>query len=240
MPKLTFIMFGRNDADQEELKVGLSIDSLLDQSVEDYNILFYDLSPDNLFSLPRHNKLIVKYLPLGFDEEFSPAYYRNLGALEADGEYICHTNTDCIFAHNFVETLLAHLGKNIMVCCRRKYGTREDTEKITTLENARKLGASKTPKLQGKQACGECQCLQKEWFIKNGGYHKCINAGKSIPPKDTIYREDTMLSNLVNGTKGMKIYWANDKTWILHLFHYKRTAKKVYMLKRGIKQGGKK
>ncbi len=232
---LTFLLFSRNDHPDEQLRVQMSLTSLIEQDTKKpYRILFTDLSEQGKeLIVPQTDKLKVIYLPTPVGPDWFPTYYRNKMMLEAETPFVCHTNCDCIYAQNFAEVIMGHLEENPkrLVMCQRTNLPRENMGKIKSTQDGRTYLKYFNFK-SGKNGCGDCQAISRLDFIKVGGFFKLIKDGQAIKGdwKTNAYAEDLYLKN--NAKKlGFEEYWVSDKTDILHLAHPVRENTKIYLRK---------
>ncbi len=225
--KLTFLIFSRNDNPDEQFRVSLSLESLIDQDCkEPYKILFYDLSDKGKeFVVPQSPKLNVVYFPIPFGRDFYPSFVRNNQAIAADTPLVCFTNADCIYARNFATCVIEALnrGEHKLVMCERRNARKEEMGPLVSLNACREF-LKKCTVTGGSHACGECQGVHRKIFISLGGYHGLIKAGgKEVHRGDWFsqgWGEDSYLAD--SNSLGFQHEWISEKTRLLHLHHYQR------------------
>jgi len=236
MPKISLITLSKNDNKEEPKRFSLFVDSLLRQTEQDWELIFLDCSEDGChFKAPKHKNIRQVKYTIKKKEDFNPAYLRNTGVLLATGEMICHTNTDCVLAPNFLEVIVSKCKKNILVQCERRDTTEKEFKGFSTLALVDSIATSLKEK--GRGCCGDCQAMLREQFIDIGGYFGLICNGMAYEGKykEHAFREDTYLQYKVNKTNwgkykfseeehGIKEIWVNNKTWIVHLWHPERRA----------------
>lgn len=178
--------------------------------------------PEKRFELPEHPRLSIIHKHVS-PEQIAPAFIRNTLALKVETPMICHVNADCFYAPNFAEVVIRELSANKahLIMCRRRDIFEKQWGEIKS--GAKKFKDFKGLRLESVQACGECQGLMKDVFLKLGGYHKWIKNGKSTKTKDRkgSYWEDSFLKNKFGGKRKM----IEGQTWLLHMFHPKRQSK---------------
>ncbi|RLD09145.1 MAG: hypothetical protein DRI44_09120 [Chlamydiae bacterium] len=232
MAKIDLIAFAALDEPLEQKRISLFLDSIFNQTNKNFLLYFLDCG-DESFKIRRFPSNFV-YIRLNEHlqgKDWAPSYIRNLGSLMGNSPFLCHLNSDNVYAPNFVETIVKNLDENVLVLCQRKNTSFEQFIKISTIEDAYQLA----PSLQWhtKACCGDCQALSRELFIKIGGYYGLIENGKCIfPSLRQYYKEDTWLSKLFNREPHLKEIWVTGQTYMVHLFHAEREKIKSWHRRR--------
>lgn len=221
-PKLTFIAFGRNDEAGEPKRVRLFVESLLCQTASDICLWFWDASQsDKQFKLPDDNRIIIHQEPVPMGTLWNPTYYRNVGALTAETEYIAHVNTDCVYGIDVAQQIITNLRKaKKLIQCKRKPTSKNQFDKINSLKDAYKI-AKEINKHESQAVCGDLQALHRQKFLDLKGYNGLIKDGVAIMGDyvDLSKNEDTYLRKKFDNKNSV---WIQDKTFVLHLWHTKR------------------
>lgn len=222
--KLTFLAFGLNDNAYEPHRVRLFIESILKQTVPSKLILWDCSAEGNQFSIPVDDRITVIKTPIS-NKEINPAFIRNQLALMADTQLICHTNTDCYFAPNFAEVIIAKCKEpGHLIMCRHQKLPKEESKAV--LEGRTHITAYKKDKLESQSPCGECQALYRERFIEYGGYGGKNETGivnRKVVKVGHGFKEDTYLKN--NKSMNPRQVWIEKDTHLYHLWHPTRKSK---------------
>ena len=221
-PRVTFIAFGRNDEAGEPKRMSLFIESLLNQTLQDICLWLWDASqPDRAFNIPDDDRIIVRREPVPIGALWNPTYYRNVGVLENQCEYLAHVNTDCVYGPDTAQQVMANLKKaKKLILCRRKPTNKSQFDSIDSFAKACEI-AKTIKKTEGVNVCGDLQAVHRQQFLQLGGYHGLIKSGQAIVGDyvDLSKNEDTQLKKKY-GTKNL--VWIQNKTFVLHLWHPRR------------------
>lgn len=228
--KISFICFSVNDNPLEQKRVTFSLSSLLNQTYKNFEIVFIDCSEsDKLFNIPHSDKII--HIPFNDMPIFHPTYIRNIGVLKSNGQFLAHVNTDNVYSQHMAQLIVdtLTLNPNILLQCKKKFTTKNQFEKLNTIEDCYNMAAKLKRTMGG---AGDFQCLTKEIFMKLDGYFGMIKNGEihlSTIIEKNAFQEDCWLSVMADRQMYdlSKIYLSGKDPmyWLMHLWHSKRGKK---------------
>lgn len=183
--------------------------SLIKQSIPagQIDIIVSDLDSDSQFK-EQHEEICkrfnVRHVYTKTADLWNISRARNIGIRNAQADFIMTTDVDCVFASDFIETVLRHAAKDKMVHCRIS-DLPQDYD--GSLENS--LWMNKISFLRPNFAYGGCQVFPKEWALKVRGFDE---AYKIWGADDTDF--------YLRGTQdGMESVWIERETSFFHQWH---------------------
>jgi GT2 family glycosyltransferase len=171
------------------------------------DIVVSDLDSDAEFK-KQHEAICTKYKARHIYTETSDVWNisraRNVGIRAALADYVMMTDVDCIFAPNFVETVIRHVGKNKIVNCRISDLPQDYDGTYSSF-----LWMATISTLRPPYGLGGCQAFPKAWAMRVGGY-------------DEEYREwgaDDTDFQVRAERDGLKPAWIERETSFFHIWH---------------------
>lgn len=241
MSKVTFIAFSANDQENEQKRVSIFIQSLLQQTDDRFQILFFDCSDvDRRFVLPADDRLQVEYFDSN-GEVLNPTYIRNLGAVKANTPYIAHVNADNYYSNNIVATIIEFLDNNDgqLLLCRKYKTTQQQCDNVNDVSDLLSIPITAI-KRGGKRGCGDFQALSRQHFIEMGGYYDLISDNivekgdfKHRGVTEDVYLRDYCILGsrgkksmkvrahtfLINPEYALNVMWIDTLCTIIHMWH---------------------
>ena len=209
-PKLSIILPVRQTkADHRDVRrLADCIKSLEAQTVRGkFEIIVADTDSDSYYKT-KHAATCkdhkVKYLYEKTGQPWNISRARNIGIRAAKGEFVMVTDMDCLFAPNFIETVLCHAAAGVIVHCR-----------IYDIPNNVSVTMDDLPRMKGISAMrpawcyGGCQVVSREWANAVHGYDEKYELWGA---DDTDFMERAVGS-------GMKNVWIENETSYFHQWH---------------------
>ena len=176
-------------------------------SLDRFDIIVSDLDSDDPYRTNHQEickKFGARYIYTVTGDVWNISRARNIGIRNAKAEYVVTTDVDCVFAPDFIETLLRHVAKDKIIHCRISDLPRDYDGKLDEFRWMDKIST-----LRPAFGYGGCQCFSREWAFKIHGFDE---AYKVWGADDTDFYLRAMQD-------GLESVWIEHETSFYHQWH---------------------
>ena len=185
------------------------LQSLGGQSIpgEQIEIIVADLDSDSYYKT-KHKKICGKfktrYIYTKTDDAWNISRARNIGIRNAKADYVMTTDVDCIFAPDFIETVLKHVAEDRIIHCRISDLPGNYDGKLDNFFWMNKVSVLRPP-----FGYGGCQAFSKKWAFKVRGFDEDY----------IVWGADDTDFYLRAIQDGLKSIWIEKEASFFHQYH---------------------
>ena len=177
MPKLTITASNRDRFDPNSNATKFFIKSIQWQTYKDFELLIADGGSKNYEEIKDYlenfnGDIPMRIVQLKIGDAFERARLNNVGIRNALGEYVMTTDVDMVFGKDFVQTLMSHVGENVLVESRTMYWKPPVVNKIYNgqLDVYNDIESCRVSRLKKRTSAGGCQCMHVKGWGKVRGF----------------------------------------------------------------------
>jgi len=208
---LTIVVPLKNTKDyhRETKRLKNCLSSLSKQTVpyDQIDVIVADLDSDPYYRRKHKeicDKLGARHIYTKTGDVWNISRARNIGIRNAKAKFIMTTDVDCIFAPDFVETVLQHMAEDKIIHCRISDLPGNYDGKLDDF-----LWMNKVSELRPPFGYGGCQVFSKKWATKVRGFDE----------EYSMWGADDTDFYLRAVQDGLKSIWIERKTSFFHQFH---------------------
>ena len=185
------------------------LNSLKNQTVpcEQIDIIVTDIDSDPYYK-GKHKEICkkykIKYIFTKTDGVWNISRARNIGIRNAQAEFIMTTDVDCVFAPDFIETVLQHTTEDKIIHCRISDLPKDYEGKLDDF-----LWMNKTSTLRPPYGYGGCQVFSRKWAFKVHGFDEAYS----------VWGADDTDFYLRATQDGLKSIWIEREASFFHQHH---------------------
>lgn len=183
--------------------------SLQNQTIpcEQIDIIVSDIDSDAYYR-KKHKEICgefkVRHIYTETDDTWNNPRARNIGIRNAKAKFIMTTDVDCVFAPNFIETILKHIAEGKIVHCRVSDLSPDYKDSLDNFFWMNKISTTRPT-----YGYGGCQVFLKSWAFKVHGFDEEY---KGWGADDTDFYNRAIQDGLEN-------IWIEKETSLFHQWH---------------------
>jgi glycosyltransferase involved in cell wall biosynthesis len=183
--------------------------SLSNQSVpsEQVEIIVADTDSDPYYKTKHKeacDKFKARHIYTKTDDVWNISRARNIGIKNAKADYVMTTDVDCIFAPDFIETVIKHMAEDRIIHCRISDLPGNYDDKLDNF-----LWMNKVSILRPPFGYGGCQVFSKKWAFKVHGFDEDY----------IVWGADDTDFYLRATQDGLKSVWIEKEASFFHQYH---------------------
>jgi len=209
-PLLTVVIPLKNTKEyhRETKRLGDCLKSLSNQTaIKQLEVVVADTDSD-LYYRRKHKetceKFKVRYIYTKTGDIWNISRARNIGIRNAKTDYVMTTDVDCIFAPNFIETIMRHMGQDKIIHCRISDLPNKYDDKLDNFTWMNKVST-----LRPQHGYGGCQAFPRAWAFKVHGFDEDF---KGWGADDTDFYHRAIQDKLKN-------VWIEKEASFFHQWH---------------------
>lgn len=194
---------------RETKRLKQCLDSLKNQTIpySQIDVVVADIDSDPYYKAIHKkicNEFKARHVYSKTDDIWNISRARNIGIRSARADYVMTTDVDCIFAPNFIETILRYTAKDKIVHCRISDLPEDYKDKSGDL-----FWMNKVSTLRPVHGYGGCQVFPRKWVFKINGFDEAYK-GWGADDTDFFHRATQ---------DGLESIWIEKETSFFHQWH---------------------